>query len=651
MRHSAAVLATLSAVLAAPLSTTLASPLVMQAEKQWQEHDLLGALQSYNQTLETDAAHEPALQGRWRVLSKLGLHQEALAEVRRTLPANSSAMQTLHEDGAAQAIRWSEQEYYAIPKDRYPEADAALAMVQANMQRYPESLRSRWDWVRALSNRQRYAEAMAVYEGLLSATEPAPAYVHVSAGRAYLAEKKPDSATTAYQRALDAAPDNLDASLGLFYALSDQGLFSAANQHIKQVASKKLLPEQQFTAESTAIAGLAYAGYLDDAQNRLLQHQQEAPNSTALHIALGRIYMWRGWPERAYSELLSAAIRDRNDVRAQNALVELETVQGSYALADQRLARLEVIAPDDPDVKNLKRAQTLRQYNEVSVTVSGTRTKDSAGSSHGTVVDARFNAPPLDLQTRPFVHTYVENSTVDDISTEYQRLGFGVEHRIPRIGFVQAEVQQELNLEKQTSLVLGGTWNLNDTWSFDGQWDSNSVQVPLRARYDTISGWRAQVGAAYRAHEGATTQLNYAELHMSDQNLRQSVALQGNYTVLQQPSLKGKLGFELAASSNSVRNTAYFNPISDNTAQVSYTTEWMSFQSPNRSLRQQLVLAVGQYTQEGFDAAAIGSISYQHDWKLNEEAQLRYGVAFVRRVYDGLNSEGPEANLSINWRF
>ena len=74
-------------------------------------------------------------------------------------------------------------------------------------------------------------------------------------------------------------------------------------------------------------------------------------------------------------------------------------------------------------------------------------------------------------------------------------------------------------------------------------------------------------------------------------------------------------------------------------------------QSPNRSLRQQLVLAVGQYTQEGFDAAAIGSVSYQHDWKLNEVAQLRYGVAFVRRVYDGLNSEGPEANLSFNWRF
>ena len=84
---------------------------------------------------------------------------------------------------------------------------------------------------------------------------------------------------------------------------------------------------------------------------------------------------------------------------------------------------------------------------------------------------------------------------------------------------------------------------------------------------------------------------------------------------------------------------------------MSYTSEWLSQQSPTRTLKQQLVLAVGRYAQDGFDAGTIGSVSYQHDWKLSDVAQLRYGVAFVRRIYDGLVSEGPEANLSFNWRF
>ena len=630
---------------------SLLSSLQEKAQKQWDQHDLLAALQSYNQLLALDAHNQQAIHGRLRVLSTLGLPEEALHEAQSKWLADSTSIQTLQEDKAAQAIRWSEQVYYSKPKERYPVADEAIALVQANLQRYPDSARSKFDWVRALSNRQRYTEVIQAYENLLRAEADIPAYVHVAAGKAYFAEKKPDSAAHTYQVALALEPDNLDANLGLFYALSDQGQYDAANQHIQSVAESKLLPEPKLTAISTAIAGQAYAGNLEAAQTRLQQLQQEAPNSIQLHIALGRVYMWRGWPQLAEKELQWAALREPDDIRAQNALVEVDATQGNYQSADERLALLDVIAPDDPDVKNLKRSQTIRQYNELALSVSGTRTKDNAGTSQGAVFDAKYLAPAIGLQTRPFVHTYIENSTVDNTPAEYQRLGLGAEYRIPHVGWVQAEIQQELNLEKKSSLMVGGTWNINDHWLLNGQLDSNSVDVPLRARVDDVSGWKAQLGAGYRAHEGAYTQLDYAEMHMSDQNLRRSFAAYGSYTVLQRPAYKGILGLEWAASNNSLRNTAYFNPINDNTAQVSYTSEWLSQQSPTRTLKQQLVLAVGRYAQEGFDAGTIGSVSYQHDWKLSDVAQLRYGVAFVRRIYDGLVSEGPEANLSFNWRF
>ena len=658
MPHYVGVISALSVLLAAPLQPALASPaapqgteLLLQGQKQWNQKDLIAALDSFDQVLALDAQNAEALVGRWRVLSTLGLQDQALEEAHSTSAVAAATLQTLHEDKAAQAIRWSEQVYYSKPHERYPVSDAAIAMVQANLLRYPDSLRSRFDWIRALSNRQRYAEAIQAYEALDNTGIDLPAYVHAFAGRAYFAEKKPEAAARVYRLALAAEPDDFDVNLGLFFALSDQAQFGTANQHIQNVAAATRLPEAKFTANTTAITGLAYAGQLAEAQDQFLQLQQEAPNSTSLHIALGRIYLWRGWPERAKAELELAALGEPDDIRSQNALVEVDTVRGDYLLAQQRLNNLQVIASDDPDVKNLVRAQTVRQYNEVSLFVSGTRSKDSAGNSHGIVFDAKYKAPPIGLQTRPYVRAYTESDTTDNVRTEYQRLGLGLEHRFAAAGSLEAEIQQEVNLEKKSSLMLGGTWNMNDYWSINGRWDSNSTAVPLRARADAISGWKTEVGAGYRAHEGASARADYAELHMSDQNLRRSVALAGNYTVLQRPLSKGIVGLEWAASANSLGNAAYFNPQSDSTAQVSYTTEWLTYMAQSRTLRQQLVLAVGRYAQEGYAAGAIGSIRYEHDWRLSDVAQLRYGLGYVHRVYDGLVTDGPEANLSFNWRF
>ena len=624
---------------------------MQQGQTQWNQKNLIAALHSFDQVLALDAQNAEALQGRLRVLSTLGLPDRALEEAQSSLAADATSIQTLHEDKAAQAIRWSEQVYYAKPRESYPVSDAAIAMVQANLQRYPDSLRTRFDWIRALANRQRHTEAIQAYEALRSAGTDLPAYVHASAGRAYFAEKNPEEAARVYRLALAAEPNNLNVNLGLFYALSDQTQFAAANQHIQSVAAETRLPDAKFSANTTVITGLAYAGQLPAAQERFLQLQQEAPNSTSLHIALGRIYLWRGWPERAKAELELAALREPDDIRAQNALVEVDTVRGDYLLAQQRLNNLEVIASDDPDVKNLVRAQTVRQYNELSLSVSGTRSKDNVGNSHGTIFDAKLKAPPIGLQTRPFIRTYTESDTTDNVRTEYQRLGLGLEHRIAALGTVEAEIQQEVKLEKKSSFNLGGSWNLNDYGALNGKYDSNSIDVPLRARVDAISGWKAELGAAYRAHEGAYGRADYAELHMSDQNLRRSMALSANYTLMQRPLSKGIVGLEWAASTNSLRNTAYFNPQSDNTAQVSYTAEWQSYQAQSRTLRQQLVLAVGRYAQEGYAAGTIGSITYEHDWKLSDVAQLRYGLGYVHRVYDGLVTDGPEANLSFNWRF
>jgi biofilm PGA synthesis protein PgaA len=249
------------------------------------------------------------------------------------------------------------------------------------------------------------------------------------------------------------------------------------------------------------------------------------------------------------------------------------------------------------------------------------------------------------------VHAYYEHATIDEITADYQRLGVGLEHVIAGVGTVEAEVQQEFYLNNDSSLVLGGTFDLNDQWQFMARADSNAIEVPLRARYDEISGSIAELGLAYRANERIAASVNAGELQMSDNNLRQTMSLTAMTKVVQGPVYNATLGVELSVSRNSLENTAYFNPKSDHTEQISYTSEWLNYQRYDRSFKQTLVLSIGRYTEEGFATGAISSVSYQHDVQASDVVNLSYGVGYVSRLYSGVESFGPEANLSFTWKF
>jgi hypothetical protein len=249
------------------------------------------------------------------------------------------------------------------------------------------------------------------------------------------------------------------------------------------------------------------------------------------------------------------------------------------------------------------------------------------------------------------VHAYYEHATIDTITADYQRLGVGVEHAIPGVGVVEAEVQQEFYLNNDGSLMLGGKFDLNDYWQLNARWDSNAIEVPLRARYDRISGWHAELGATYRANERIEANASVTEMQMSDKNIRKSVTAGATTRVVQGPIYNGSLGVEISTSSNTEINTSYFNPKSDHTEQITYTSEWNNYQRYDRSFKQTLVLSIGSYTEEGFSTGQISSISYAHDVQLSDVARLRYGVGYATRWYSGVESTGPEANLSFVWRF
>jgi len=632
---------------AGPIVTVVALPAT--------QDDLIKQLKSFDRVLARNPDDKEAREGRLLTLSRLGASEIAIAEAARHPEVRPEVVARLYEEQVTLALRWSENTYYPKPGDEYPGYDRVIALAQANLQRYPDSLQSRYDLVRVLNNRRRRSEAIAIYAALpdngQGNQQGIPPEVHESAGSAYLAEKKPELAERAFRDALAGKPDSFNSKLGLFYALVDQTKYAEAREYIDDLAAQPLPPAEKFSAATAAAFEYAFENHLDMAQQRLEELQQEAPSSDQLHMALGKVYLWRGWPRRARDQFSLVAVRDPDNLQAETALAEADAALGNFGAADRRLAQLKASAPEEGEVKTQLRAQEVRNYNEFTASLVGTRSSENLASGRGVIVESKLLAKPLWPQTRPFIHEYFERGITGEIRSDYRRLGAGLQYTLPELGVIEAEVQQEFFKHPKTSIALTGNFTLSDQWLLRGRVDSNSIEVPLVARFYGISGWLGSIGIAYRDSERWAASADISQLNMSDQNTRRAALLRGTATVMQNASYKGSLELELYRASNSVSNTVYFNPKNSQTLMLSYVSDWTNFQRYNQSFGQRLTVSIGRQSEDGFATGTIGGVSYDQRVSLSDTLSLNYGAGFIRRLYSGNVSSGPELHLNLNWKF
>ena len=611
----------------------------------------ISALKAYNQALALEPSNRTARAGRLLAMSRLGSPDLALTEASRYPELDPDILQRLHEDQAALAIRRSENAYHEKPNDTLKATDTALRLVQANLQRYPKSERSLFDSVRALTNRRRYQEAITLYEVLKREKPVLPGYIHQAAGASYLAEHLPEQASAAYTAALAADPDNFDASVGLFYALCDANHFAKARAHSDAWAARPLDPEKKFSAEILVAWERAYEGRLGAAHERFAGLQARAPASAELHKAVGTVYLWRGWPRRAQQEF-ELVVQDQNDdVGANAGLVDGDIALGDFRAAARRIAYLNTLDPDNESIKKLNRVQALRESNELNITAGTSRNRDRATTGPSLRFDTRVYTKPVNFQHRIYAHEYFESSHFDADSAYYKRLGLGLESIIPRTAKLEIEIQQEFFRRSRTSAVFNGVFQLNDFWHIEGRFDSNSIDVPLRARLIDIHGRSFYLGTGYRWNEGAAISVATQQVSMSDDNRRRSLSMTAEDQFIQGPFYTASLVMDIGTSTNTLQNTVYFNPARDRALQLTLKNEWLGFRRYARSFYQRLYMSGGSYTQQDYSAQTIGSLRYEHEWNFSEATSTRYSLAYVRRAFDGAPSTGPEATLSLNWKF
>jgi len=634
------------------------------------QRDHFSALKVYNQILVIDPAHGEAHRGRIVTTWRLGAPHLA-ADMARRDPGvlRAGELAAILADATAITIRWGRLPE-ASPRERYQHTDRAIHRLDeqlVTLKRLGQAGSEPWrlasfDLMAALRDRQRMPEVIALYTDLVSAGVALPAYALTAAADAYLHEEQPETARELYLRVLAQEPEDFNARIGLFYAyvesedhaqalaLADK--LAASEPEWLQRPGSRLHREnpKKLAADTMAALSRAFADYLAEAEQRLEAMVRAAPGNSDLRTELAHVYLWRGWPRRALVEFNWVLELEPGHVGAAVGRAKALQDIGDHRAAKAATDALVAAYPNDKRIVKLQRRREISNKRELYFSTSRESSSGVQQGSEGLTLDAYLYGQPINDSYRPFLHGYVGRADFPEGTVTFKRLGLGLEYGAGDIRLA-GELGTGANGQTQASLALRGDWQRDDHWTFGLDLDSNSNDVPLRARGLDIDGWSMALRAGYRASEARNFAVALQRLDLSDGNLRGSALASATQRLVTGPVYKLNAVLEAYSSRNSRGDAPYFNPARDFAWNVTLNNEWLISRRYARAFRHRLGLTLGSYWQRDYGTGGTWAVRYEHEINASDRLGLRYGIARARRVYDGAPEYVTELDLTLRWRF
>jgi len=633
--------------------------------------DAFDELARWQVVLEREPANRDALRGRVFALAKLGAPQLALELADRN-PGLLSAdeREAMAADRTAHRIRWGT---IAADTGRGPERFAALDRALAESDAVglraldPTVTLSRverqlaLDRLVALRDRFRMREAIDLHRALAARPDPVPPYALSAAASAHLYLEEPEAARDLYRRVLEAEPKDLDAHLGLFYALAESEDHVAALAQVEHAVS--ITPKwigawsPETTHENPRYPGVLsaramaplQANRVGEAEERLQVLANQMPYNTNVRTDHASTMRARGWPRAAETELRWVLAVDPDNSGAlgerAGALLEMRDWRGAQAA----LATAQSAYFDQGRVKRAARLSEVHGMRELVVDADFGRSSGGPFGTQDHVIDARLYSEPLAMDYRLFLHAHTARARFTDGTGRRDRFGVGLEYRSTRFS-ASGELAHELN-ESDTSAALAIAFTPDDHWTFRAALDSAANETPLQARRAGVDARRASAEIEWRAHESRTLALSFAHMPFSDGNRRNIVEARWTERVIVGPVYKLEITAGLYASRNSLAGAPYFNPSRDLAPTLEFANEWLHWRRYTRSFKHRLVVTIGRYSQENFASGPVQGLRYEQEWAANDQLSVRYGIGRHVQPYDGVRSPRDYAQVSLNWRF
>jgi biofilm PGA synthesis protein PgaA len=651
-----------------PQSEQNKPPVLMTSAYLFQREGLfLPAVSEYDKVLKGYPDNHEALRGKAYALQALLLPDEAMRVVEGHRHAfTDEDVVRLQSDALALELRRA----IRTPNRTYPytSINSALAHIDAALEEAPPgsplALQLQYDRIVGQSEAYRTLEAINNYEALLEQGVEPPAYVHFAAARSYLYRERPEEAMEALLIAEQLAPNDLEIQIEKFYAYVDLDQHAEAIaladsivvslEPVNQEDNSKVVRPNETRTRARIIAGMgrAYAGQLEDAQQRIDQLLTEAPNNIDARYSLGNIYLYRGWQDRPLPEYSQALTMDPRLLPARTNYAQAQISRQEYPEAESELRSVQPLYPSDKAVMNLNERWIL--YNSWQL-VANVRWGESSGDAFGSdqhEVDAWLFTTPVKDNYRFFLRTFDNYAVFVDGTWARRRTGLGAEYR-KGVWTMRGDVNWNRSESGDAGFAGRADYRINDQWKVGGALEINSYITQLRADRAGIKSnllvgdvsyirdelYSAGAGASLQRYDDGNNHLNA----FGTSRLR----LYNGYTY----QLDGLANAGYTTNSKSGTDVPYFAPERAIEGMIGVENIWRQYRRYDKALTHRLIGNAGMYNQKNFGSDPIWTLAYQLSWSINESVDLNGGASRGRRYYDGGGEDQTFFNIQFNARF
>ncbi len=553
-----------------------------------------------------------------------------------------------------------------------------LQLAQAALNRYGELL-SRWqnepqaaedvirarvDRLGALHAHGDYPQVIREYQALTSAQHPVPTWAIGWVISAYLEEKNADAALSLLKRYPDYAPDPQDDDHALFYAWLDTGEYQAARQYVERITrntpwtrydfgSPTPQPNDQWLiGQSLTFNYLLMTNALPQAEKLAQRLAASAPGNQGLQIDYATLLQARGLPRAAEQKLKMAETLEPSNIELERqqayVAMDLQEWRQMDLLADDVIAR----APVDGSARRLDRLRDVHHLSELRLNAGkGLHSDNPVSGTHDLSWDATLYGPPVADNWRLFGGTRFAQGNFDEGKGSSRHLFAGIEWR-PRDLLVEAELSSNhYHGANKPGARLSAAYSLNDSWQVGGNLERLSRTTPLRALRNGVSANRGEGWVRWYQNERREYQFNASASHFSDHNRRQEFALTGKERLWQTPTLTLDLEPGISASTNTLRDTLYYNPERDLSVTAALSVDHQMYRHYDTLWSQQVVLGGGEYWQKNQPAGAIALLGYGQRIQWNNVIDSGVMLNWDKRPFDGKRESNLSVTFDANLRF
>jgi len=622
----------------------------LYAKAFFDEHkgDFWGAVQNYEQILNSHPADRVARKEQLVDLSKLGATSQAEIEAKQYLPHDQEFRTELQHRKDINQLHWGSHDKTNV-----------IRALQERKGHYS------FDYIAALAHDNQTMKVIGEYERLQAEKTDIPNWLKPVIADAYMETAQQEKALALYEDVLHAWPGSQDAMLGKFYALSELQRWQEADGVLKEMERSGWIngkPPVERLNEARVDAAIARGSWLIE-QQRLPEAEAHfaalldaAPGNVRFKKAMADVYKLRGWKRRALEEFQIINSLEFLDIEPPLRLGLSDVL---YTLK-QKVAAHEILSasanhyPNNFTVARLQRdfqVQEMRDFN------AGFKYENSRDGAIDKVFHIGFQQP-LSLYTNLLFNEDIRRSSQHQLQASFDRFGIGIEHDFNSDWYVKAQVSGDHGTHGDMAVLSEIRWTPDDYWSFDTFYHSYDSDIDIRARVFNIYADQLGANVRYRWSDWRDIAFQVTRSGFSDGNTRLEGTVNYGQNLYAEGDWLAHVNAEVYFSSNSLLNRPYFNPEHSTSASATLRVNnhlWHRSARMSgwyyRSFLHYIELTLGRTWQAAFHSGSISRVVYGQDIDFSDTQSLQWRIQWGRQPYDGVQVRSYIIEGDYQWRF